>query len=107
MAGIIDRIHGETLRELGDDLLEKVELRPQRVQKNQRRAFARLDVAKADAVDADIPNLDVSAPRRGAPELAGQAASPYDERKGTMAAAPRRDRTRAKITTFDMASSYD
>ena len=62
VAGIIDRIHGETLRQIGDDLLEEVELRPQRVQKNQRRAFARFDVAKADAVDTDILDLDVRRP---------------------------------------------
>ena len=42
------------LGKLGDDLLEEIELRPQRMQKNESRIFAGLDVAELVAIDCRL-----------------------------------------------------
>ena len=50
MARKVQGIDGEVLGKLGDDLLEEIELRPQRMQKNESRIFAGLNVAELVAM---------------------------------------------------------
>jgi hypothetical protein len=71
---IVECINGEVLGKLRHDLFEQIELRSQRMQKDENRALARLDVAKFGAANVDGLDRNVRRPAQcgGRPRLLPQ-----------------------------------
>ena len=62
MARIIERVDGEGFFDQRHQLLEDVELGPERVQQNEVRSAARPDVADAIAVEVEVADGNLGGP---------------------------------------------
>jgi hypothetical protein len=59
---VVQSIDGETFGELRHDIFEQVELRPQRMEEDDGRTCAGLDIAELGAADLHISDRDLRGP---------------------------------------------
>src|SRR5262249_4528657 len=73
VTGVIEGVDGEKLRQIRHDLFEKVELRAQRMEQDEVRPHASLDVADLDVLNVGVLDGNGGGPTQRLRRLRGRA----------------------------------